>query len=150
MRKTIHPAIEKLGIKKRIGWHTFRHSYSTLLRHLGTDIKVEQDLQRHSSARMTLDTYTQAVTPAKREAQNAVVLLLLATESSRRCTYDKQLKYQHLDVETHARAGRAAPFCTYEGIATQPVTLLESVAGTTGLEPATSAVTVQHPNPISG
>lgn len=81
MRKQIHPAIEKLGIKKRIGWHTFRHSYSTLLRHLGTDIKVQQDLLRHSSARLTLDTYTQAVTPAKREAQNAVVKLLLPAES---------------------------------------------------------------------
>jgi integrase len=81
MRKQIHPAVEKLGIKKRIGWHTFRHSYSTLLRHLGTDIKVQQDLLRHSSARLTLDTYTQAVTPAKRDAQNAVVKLLLPAES---------------------------------------------------------------------
>ena len=52
MRKQIHPAIEKLGIKKRIGWHSFRHSYSTLLRQLGTDIKVQQDLLRHSSARL--------------------------------------------------------------------------------------------------
>ena len=82
MRKQIHPAIEKMGIEKRIGWHTFRHSYSTLLRHLGTDIKVQQDLLRHSSARLTLDTYTQAVTPAKREAQNAVVKLLLSAESA--------------------------------------------------------------------
>jgi integrase len=82
MRKQIHPVIEKLGIAKRIGWHSFRHSYSTLLRHLGTDIKVQQDLLRHSSARLTLDTYTQAVTPAKREAQNAVVKLLLPAESA--------------------------------------------------------------------
>ncbi len=82
MRKQIHPVIEKLGIAKRIGWHSFRHSYSTLLRHLGTDIKVQQDLLRHSSARLTLDTYTQAVTPAKREAQNAVVNLLLAAKSA--------------------------------------------------------------------
>ena len=82
MRKQIHPAMEKLAINKRIGWHTFRHSYSTLLRHLGTDIKVQQDLLRHSSARLTLDTYTQAVTPAKREAQNAVVKLLLSAESA--------------------------------------------------------------------
>ncbi len=81
MRKQIHPVIERLGITKRIGWHSFRHSYSTLLRQLGTDIKVQQDLLRHSSARLTLDTYTQAVTPAKREAQNAVVKLLLPAES---------------------------------------------------------------------
>jgi integrase len=82
MRKQIHPVIERLGITKRIGWHGFRHSYSTLLRHLGTDIKVQQDLLRHSSAQLTLDTYTQAVTPAKREAQNAVVKLLLPAESA--------------------------------------------------------------------
>jgi len=81
MRKQIHPAIERLGFNKRIGWHTFRHSYSTLLRILGTDIKVQQDLLRHSSARLTLDTDTQPVTPAKRAAQNVVVQLLLQVES---------------------------------------------------------------------
>ena len=80
MRKQIHPAVQKMRIEKRIGWHTFRHSYSTLLRRLGTDIKVEQALLRRSSARLTLDTYTPAVTPAKREAQNAVVKLLLPAD----------------------------------------------------------------------
>jgi integrase len=82
MCKRIRPAAKKLGIEKRIGWHTFRHSYSTLLRSLGTDIKVQQDLLRHSSARLTLDTYTQSVTPAKREAQNAVAMLLTAPNQS--------------------------------------------------------------------
>ncbi len=82
MCKSIRPVAKKLGIDKRIGWHTFRHSYSTILRSLGTDIKVQQDLLRHSSARLTLDTYTQSVTPAKREAQNAVVALLTAPEQS--------------------------------------------------------------------
>jgi integrase len=81
MQKQIHPAMERLGPKKRIGWHTFRYSYSTLLRQLGTDIKVQRDLLRYSSARLTLDTYAQAVTPAKREAQNAVVQLLLSVQS---------------------------------------------------------------------
>jgi len=74
--KTNSSETRETGINKRIGWHTFRHSFSTLLRQLGTDIKVQQDLLRHSSARLTLDTYTQANTPAKRDAQNAVVELL--------------------------------------------------------------------------
>ena len=82
MCKSIRPVAKKLGIEKRIGWHTFRHSYSTILRSLGTDIKVQQDLLRHSSARLTLDTYTQSVTAAKHEAQNAVVRLLIAHEPS--------------------------------------------------------------------
>lgn len=82
MRKKIHPVAKKLGINKRIGWHTFRHSYSSILRSLGTDINVQQDLLRHSSARLTLDTYTQSVTTAKREAQDAVIRLLVTNEQS--------------------------------------------------------------------
>ena len=56
MRKKILPIVKSLGIDKRVGWHSFRHSYSTLLRFLGADIKVQEDLPRHSSARQTLDT----------------------------------------------------------------------------------------------
>jgi integrase len=82
MRKKIHPVAKKLGINKRIGWHTFRHSYSSILRSLGTDIKVQQDLLRHSSARLTLDTHTQSVTTAKREAQDAVIRLLVTDDQS--------------------------------------------------------------------
>ena len=73
LRHYIRPAAVKVGITKRIGWHTFRHSYSTLLKASGADIKVMQELLRHASTRVTLDTYTQAVTPAKRAAQTAVV-----------------------------------------------------------------------------
>jgi integrase len=32
MRKVIRPIATQVGITKRIGWHTFRHTYSTLLR----------------------------------------------------------------------------------------------------------------------
>jgi integrase len=73
LRHYIRPAAVKVGITKRIGWHTFRHSYSTLLKASGADIKVMQELLRHASTRVTLDTYTQVVTPAKRAAQTAVV-----------------------------------------------------------------------------
>jgi len=36
-----------------------------------------QELMRHSTIRVTLDTYTQAVTTEKRAAQTAVVSLLM-------------------------------------------------------------------------
>ena len=77
MRHYIQPVAEKLGIQKRIGWHTFRHTYCTLLRSLGVEFKVMQELMRHSSLRSTLDVYTQAVGPAKRAAQAAVLSLFL-------------------------------------------------------------------------
>jgi integrase len=76
MRHHIRPAARKLGISKRIGWHTFRHTYSTLLRSTGAELKIMQELLRHSTIRVTLDTYTQAVTTEKRNAQDAVVALL--------------------------------------------------------------------------
>jgi integrase len=59
MRSFIRPAAVKIGIA-HIGWHTFRHTYSSLLRATKADIKVMQELLRHASSRVTLDTYTQA------------------------------------------------------------------------------------------
>lgn len=76
MLRHILPVARKLGINKRIGWHTFRHTYSTLLRSTGAELKIMQELLRHSTIRVTLDTYTQAVTTEKRTAQDAVVALL--------------------------------------------------------------------------
>jgi integrase len=78
LRKYIRPLAQELGIEKRIGWHTFRHTYSTLLRSVGTEFKVMQELLRHSSLRSTLDVYTQAITPAKHAAQAAVMSLVFS------------------------------------------------------------------------
>jgi integrase len=80
LRNVLRPIANEIGIKKRIGWHTFRHTYSTLLRSVGTEFKVMQELLRHSSLRSTMDIYTQAITPAKQAAQAAVLSLLFSAE----------------------------------------------------------------------
>jgi Phage integrase family len=80
LRKYIRPVAQRVGIQKRFGWHTFRHTYSTLLRSVGTEFKVMQELLRHSSFRSTLDVYTQAVTPAKHAAQAAVISLVFSSD----------------------------------------------------------------------
>jgi integrase len=54
---------------------------STLLRSVGTEFKVMQELLRHSTLRSTLDVYTQAVTPAKHAAQAAVVSLVFSSSA---------------------------------------------------------------------
>jgi site-specific recombinase XerD len=77
LRRHIRPAAKRCGITKPIGWHTFRHSYATHLKANGEDIKVVQESLRHANSRITLDTYTQALTPAKREAQTKVVRMIL-------------------------------------------------------------------------
>jgi hypothetical protein len=63
--------IEIVG--KQIGWHSFRHSLATKLRSLGVDIKVAQELMRHSSSRTTLDRQ-------KREGSLKVTELMLPLE----------------------------------------------------------------------
>lgn len=73
MRYHIQPLVKRLGIQKRVSWHTFRHTYSTLLKANGEDMKVVQELLRHASIRITMDVYTQAQMPAKRKAQQKVV-----------------------------------------------------------------------------
>jgi hypothetical protein len=59
-----------------------RHTYSTLLRSVGTEFKVMQELLRHSTLRSTLDVYTQAITLAKHAAQAAVLSLVFSCEAN--------------------------------------------------------------------
>lgn len=80
MRYHIQPAAQKLGITKRLSWHMFRHTFSSLLKANGEDVKVVQELLRHSTSRMTLDTYTQALSPQKRAAQSRVVSMIRPKE----------------------------------------------------------------------
>jgi integrase len=80
LRKVIRPAALHAGIKKKISWHTFRHTYSTMLVANGENVKVVQELMRHANSRCTLDVYTQARIPAKREAQQRVVQMILPEE----------------------------------------------------------------------
>ena len=78
LRRVIRPAALRAGIVKHIGWHTFRHSFATLLKANGEDVKVVQESLRHANSRITLDVYTQGLMPTKRRAQGRVVKSLLA------------------------------------------------------------------------
>jgi integrase len=73
MEDHIRPAAHRAGIQKRVGWHTFRHTFGTLVNSEGADVATTQALMRHANASITMDKYVQAVTPAKREAQSRLV-----------------------------------------------------------------------------
>jgi integrase len=73
----LQPAAKKAGITKWVGFHTFRHTYSTLLKANNEDVKVVQELMRHANISTTMNIYTTALTPAKREAQSRVVDVLI-------------------------------------------------------------------------
>ena len=71
-RNYIRPALTRIGVVKKIGWHSFRHGFSNLLRSKGIDLKTTQDLLRHANSRLTLDVYQQSVTEERRKAQAVV------------------------------------------------------------------------------
>jgi integrase len=79
LRKLLQQSAKKLGIRKQIGWHTFRRTLSSLLVQNGNDVKTVQELLRHASARITLDIYAQAVGNTKRKAQGQVYQMLRDT-----------------------------------------------------------------------
>lgn len=81
MRYYIQPAVKRAGIQKKIGWHTFRHTFSSLVKSLGVDAKVVQELVRHASFNTTMNGYTQAFEPSKRQAQEQLAELIMRTET---------------------------------------------------------------------
>lgn len=72
-KRNLEPLAKKLGIRKKIGWHTFRRTYASLLAANGTDIKVVQELLRHANISTTMNLYAQAFTNDAREAQHKVI-----------------------------------------------------------------------------
>jgi integrase len=72
MSRHIRPAALRAGIVKRVRWHVFRHSFATLLKGNGEDVKTVQESLRHADSKVTLDTYTQGLMPVKRAAQRKV------------------------------------------------------------------------------
>jgi integrase len=81
MVNRIRPAALCAGITRRIGWHTFRHTYSTMLIANGENVKVVQELMRHANSRTTLEVYSQARIRAKREAQQRVVEMIMPEDT---------------------------------------------------------------------
>jgi integrase len=69
LKREIRPALQRIGVTKRVGFHTFRHTLATLLGSLGVNVKTTQELLRHANPSITMRVYQQAVSEDKRAAQ---------------------------------------------------------------------------------
>ena len=76
----LQPAARKAGITGQVGFHTLRRTLASVLVANGSDLKLVQELLRHSNIKTTLDVYARAMTPAKLEAQGSVLQQLLVAE----------------------------------------------------------------------
>ena len=84
LRRHILPAAKRLGILKRIGWHTFRRTTASLLMSSGSSVKTTQEPLRHATADITLELYAQAVTEDKWAAQKALATLITGKTSPKK------------------------------------------------------------------
>ena len=65
------PALKRAGVTEQVSYHTFRHTFGTLLNANGENPKVVQELLRHASLKVTTDVYMQAVSHRSAEAGGA-------------------------------------------------------------------------------
>jgi integrase len=72
----LRPAGEALGLVG-VGWHTFRHTYRSLLDETGAPIGVQQRLMRHSNVATTMNVYGSAALRAKQAANSKVVQMVM-------------------------------------------------------------------------
>jgi integrase len=68
----------KAELQFPVGWHTFRHTYRSLLDASGAPMTVQQQLMRHASIQTTMNVYGQAMPDSKRQANSKVVEMVLA------------------------------------------------------------------------
>jgi integrase len=79
----IKPVADRLGVRPAVfGWHTFRRSFATFVVGNTKDVKAAQELLRHSTARLTLDLYAQALSENKVAASKAIAGSLLLPQPS--------------------------------------------------------------------
>ena len=77
----LQPAARKAGITACIGFHTLRRTLASALVANGSDVKLVQELLRHSNPVITLEAYARSTTPAKIEAQGWVMQQLLTEDA---------------------------------------------------------------------
>ena len=79
-RQILKPKREEVGIFG-LGWHTFRHTYRSLLDETGAPVGVQQKLMRHSNVATTMNVYGNSTLRVKQGANSKVVQMLIKPKS---------------------------------------------------------------------
>jgi integrase len=125
LQRHIRPLAKKLGIKKTIGWHTFRRSFTSILKASGADVKVVQELARHATPGITMALYAQAFSEDARRAQNM-------------CWWKRCGKPRF--CRPKRRRALNVRYCAWSARHVFGVSRRKEMVGATGFEPVTSTV----------
>ena len=72
----LEPAAREIGFPDTLAWHSFRHSYRTMLDEAGAPLSVRQELMRLADSRQTLE-YGEGMASSKRAANVKVVAMVM-------------------------------------------------------------------------
>lgn len=75
-QKVLRKAGDDLGISN-LGFHTFRHTYRSLLDASGAPVGVQQKLMRHAQVSTTMNIYGDALMQSKRDANSNAVKMVI-------------------------------------------------------------------------
>jgi integrase len=75
-KRHLKPAAKAAGVKTKVGWKTFRHSYRSWLDETAAPVGVQRELMRHASIQTTMNVYGRAMTDSKRQAHSNVVRMV--------------------------------------------------------------------------
>jgi integrase len=101
----LRPVGEKIGLQE-VGWHSFQHSYRTLIDDIGTPLGVQQRLMRHADIKTTINTYGSAFEKTKRRANSRVADLVLPLEIKKQLKGSgKEVSLKNLKPETDTIQG---------------------------------------------
>jgi len=81
-RQILRPKGAGIGVSG-LGWHTFRHTYRSLLDETGAPVGVQQKLMRHSNVATTMNVNGNSTLKAKQQANSKVVQMVMRHEQSK-------------------------------------------------------------------
>jgi integrase len=79
-RQSFQPILKRAGLSFK--FHTLRHACASFLLTAGTDIKTVQERLGHSTATMTLNTYSHVLSGAQAEAARRLQVILTSATAS--------------------------------------------------------------------
>ena len=82
------PTLKELG--SSIRFHDLRHTYASIQIDLGANIKYVQNQMRHSTIKLTLDTYGHLMKDVKQEAANRLGEAIFSQDGSKMVAESKK------------------------------------------------------------
>lgn len=80
-QRIFEPALKRAGLRK-VGFHSLRHSYVSVLLDQGADIKFIQNQVGHASAKITLDIYSHMLPGREQETMQKLETAMLNAQTS--------------------------------------------------------------------